>query len=65
MPPRKVFFQIVGIICIVLAILGGFMYPLNTVDIVWVILYEVTIIFAVTGILILIYKKGFDEEASS
>ena len=62
MPPQKVFFQIVGIICIILAILGGFMYPLNTMDILWIILYEVTIFFAVVGILLLIQKEGFDEE---
>ncbi|MHA1666763.1 MAG: hypothetical protein ACTSW7_05265 [Candidatus Thorarchaeota archaeon] len=46
----------------ILAILGGFMYPLNTADILWVILYEVTIFFAVASILVLIQKKGFEEE---
>ena len=62
MPPHKVIFQIVGIICMVLAMLGGFMYPLNTADILWIILYEVTIFFAVVGILVLIQKEGFEEE---
>jgi len=62
MPPHKVIFQIVGIVCMILAILGGFMYPLNTADILWVILYEVTIFFAVASILVLIQKKGFEEE---
>ena len=62
MPPNKVIFQIVGIICIILAMFGAFMYPLNTIDILWVILYEVTIFFAVVGILILIQKEGFEEE---
>lgn len=62
MPPHKVIFQIVGIVCMILAMLGGFMYPLNTADILWVILYEVTIFFAVAGILVLIQKEGFEEE---
>jgi hypothetical protein len=61
MPPNKVFFQIVGIICMILAMLGGFMYPLNTVDILWTILYEITIFFAVVGILVLIHKEGFED----
>jgi len=65
MPPHKVVYQIVGIICMILAMLGAFMYPLNTVDIIWVILYEVTILFAVSGILLLIKKEGFGTEASS
>ena len=65
MPPHKVVFQIVGIICIVLAMLGGLMYPLNTLDILWVILYEVTIFFAVSGILLLIWKEGFEEDPSN
>lgn len=38
------------------------MYPLNTVNILWTILYEVTIFFAVVGILVLIRKEGFEEE---
>ena len=62
MPPHKVIFQIVGIICVALAMLGGFMYPLNTADILWIILYEVTIVFAIVGILVLIQKEGFAEE---
>jgi hypothetical protein len=65
MPPHKDVFQIVGIICIVLAMLGGLMYPLNTMDILWVILYEITIFFAVSGILLLIWKEGFEEEPTS
>jgi hypothetical protein len=46
----------------ILAMLGGFMYPLNTADILWIILYEVTIFFSVGGILLLIQKEGFEEE---
>jgi hypothetical protein len=65
MPPHKVVFQIVGLVCMVLAMLGGLMYPLNTMDILWVVLYEMTIFLGVAGILLLIQYKGFEEEAPS
>ena len=61
MPPPKMVYQIVGIICMILAMLGGLMYPLNTMDILWIILYELTILFGVSGILILIHKEGFEQ----
>ena len=61
MPPHKMVYQIVGIICMILAMLGGLMYPLNTMDILWIILYELTILFGVSGILILIHKEGFEQ----
>ena len=38
------------------------MYPLNTVNFLWIILYEMTIVLAVTGILLLIWREGFDKE---
>jgi len=65
MPPHKVVYQIVGIICMILAMLGGLMYPMNTMDILWIILYELTIFLSVSGILLLIRKEGFTEEVSS
>ena len=64
MPPQKIVYQIVGIICMILAMLGGLMYPLNTMDILWIILYEVTIFISISGILLLIYREGFGEEVS-
>ncbi len=65
MPPHKAVYQIVGIICMILAMLGGLMYPLNTMDILWIILYELTIFLSISGILLLIYRQGFGEEVSS
>jgi membrane-bound ClpP family serine protease len=65
MSPQKVVYQIVGIICMILALLGAFMYPLNTMGIIWVILYEVTILFAVSGILLLIQREGFGADGPS
>jgi len=41
------------------------MYPLDTVDFLWILLYEVTIFLAVTGILLLIRREGFVEEESA
>ena len=49
----------------ILAMLGGVMYPLNTMHILWIILYEVMILFAVFGILYLIRLEGFGEDTSS
>jgi membrane-bound ClpP family serine protease len=43
MPPHKIVYLIIGTICMILAMLGGLMYPLNTMDILWIILYEITI----------------------
>ena len=41
------------------------MYPLNTMDLLWVIIYELTIFFGVTGILLLIQREGYEEEEVS
>ena len=62
MPPHKVVFQIVGLVCMILAMLGGFMYPLNTMDFLWVVIYELTIFIGVSGILLLIQYEGFAED---
>ena len=64
MPPHKVFFQIVGLICMILAMLGGFMYPLNTMDILWVVLYEMVVFLGVSGVLLLIQYEGFEKDPS-
>jgi ABC-type multidrug transport system permease subunit len=65
MPPHKIVFQIVGLVCMILAMLGGFMYPLNTMDPLWIIIYEVTIFFGVSGILLLIQREGYEVEEVS
>ncbi len=64
MPPHKVTFQIVGLICMILAMLGGFMYPLNTMDILWVVLYEMVVFLGVSGVLLLIQYEGFEKDPS-
>jgi hypothetical protein len=65
MPPQKIIFQIVGLTCMILAMLGGFMYPLNTMEFLWIVIYELTIFFAVSGILVLMWHEGFDKEEVS
>jgi len=40
------------------------MYPLNTAHFLWIVLYEMTIFLAVAGILLLIWREGFDKEES-
>jgi len=65
MPPHKIVYQIVGLVCMILAMLGGLMYPLNTMDILWIILYEITVFLGVSAILLLIYHQGYGEEVSS
>lgn len=61
MPPRKIYFQIIGILCVILAIIGGVLYPLNTMHIFWILLYEVTVILGAIGIIMLIYHRGFED----
>ena len=65
MPPHKVVYQIVGLVCMILAMLGGFMYPLNTIEVLWVVIYELTIFLGVSGILLLIQYEGFEKEEPS
>ena len=38
------------------------MYPLNTMEFLWIVIYELTIFFGVSGILLLIQYEGFGEE---
>lgn len=61
MRPRKIFFQIIGILCFILALFGGTVYPLNTMNILWIFLYEIVIILGSLGIIMLIYQRGFEE----
>jgi len=48
----------------ILAMLGGFMYPLNTMDILWVVLYEMVVFLGVSGVLLLIQYEGFEKDPS-
>ena len=62
MPSHRVIFQVVGFICIILAISGSLMYPINMMSIIEIIAYVVAVSFGVSGILYLLYRRGFGEE---
>ncbi|MHA2056937.1 MAG: hypothetical protein ACXACG_08695 [Candidatus Thorarchaeota archaeon] len=56
---RKWLFYLAGLVCIALAIAGGILYPPTSWGILTPILYVSVIVFCTTGILYLIYRKGF------
>lgn len=62
MPPRKTIFQIIVVLCAIMALMGALLYPLNTMHIFWIILYEATVISGTIGIIVLIYHRGFDDK---
>ncbi|MDH4213988.1 MAG: hypothetical protein OEV85_08720 [Candidatus Thorarchaeota archaeon] len=62
MPGHRVIFQVVGVICIMLAIIGGLMYPINMMSIFEFFAYVVTVSLGISGILFLLYRRGFGEE---
>lgn len=65
MPPRRIFFRITALLCFILAIIGGVMYPLNTLHIFWIFLYEAVVILGALGIIALLYRRGFEDSSSS
>jgi TRAP-type C4-dicarboxylate transport system permease small subunit len=62
MPSLRVIFQVLGFICIILAIIGGLMYPMNTMSIFEISAYVVSVSLGISGILFLLYRRGFGEE---
>ncbi|MGD2072480.1 MAG: hypothetical protein PVG65_03225 [Candidatus Thorarchaeota archaeon] len=48
------------IVALFLAISGAFQYPLNTMGIVYILLYELIVVLGCISILFLIYKKGIE-----
>jgi len=45
-----------------LAIIGGLMYPINMMSIFEFFAYVVTVSLGISGILFLLYRRGFGEE---
>jgi ABC-type multidrug transport system permease subunit len=54
--------QVLGVICIALAIIGGMMYPVNTMSAFEIIAYVLTVSAGISGVLFLLYRRGFGEE---
>ncbi|TFF92380.1 hypothetical protein EU545_01165 [Candidatus Thorarchaeota archaeon] len=63
MSPKREWIVILGwIVCIGLALAGASFYPLADQGPVAILAYESVVIFFVTGIALLIYKKGLPEQ---
>jgi hypothetical protein len=58
---RKWLFYLAGLVCIVLATVGGIMYPPTPWGIFTPIIYVSIIVLSTIGILRLIYLRGFPE----
>ncbi len=60
-PNKRWILYIAAIICIALALIGGMMYPLNQLDIISILAYEVVVIFFMLAIIKLIYDRGLPD----
>jgi hypothetical protein len=58
---RKWFFVLAGLVCIVLALAGGILYPPTSWGILTPTLYVSVIVLFSLGILRLVYLRGFPE----
>jgi len=61
-PDRNWILYLATIICLVLVLAGGFMYPMNQRDPLEIILFEVVSIVVILGIMLLIYQKGLPDD---
>ena len=52
---------ITAIVCVILTLVGNFMYPLNEMDILYILAFDVALILGVFGILRLIQKRGLED----
>jgi hypothetical protein len=62
MPAHRLTLQVLGLICIALAVVGGMIYPLNTMSIFEILAYVLSVSAGISGILFLLYRRGFGEE---
>jgi hypothetical protein len=62
MPSHQAIFFVIGIICIMLTIIGGLMYPINMMSIFEFFAYVMSVSLGTLGILYLLYTRGFGEE---
>ena len=61
-PDRYWIIYLTTIICIVLVLAGGFMYPLNLRDPLEIILFEIISIVTILGLMLLIYQRGLPDD---
>lgn len=62
MPAHRLILQVLGLLCITLAIVGGIMYPLNTMSTFEILAYVLSVSAGISGILFLLYRRGFGDE---
>ena len=60
---RQLVIVIAWIICVCLALWGAFTYPLNTLEPVYVVIYEVVVIGWMSLLMLLVYKKGLPSQS--
>jgi len=58
---HRTLFLVIGIICLALTVVGGLMYPVNTMSIFEFSAYVLTVSLGIVGLLFLLYQRGFDE----
>jgi hypothetical protein len=62
MPAHRMTLQVLGLICIGLAVIGGMMYPLSTMSAFEILAYVLSVSAGISGILFLLYRRGFGDE---
>jgi len=63
-PDRYWILIIAAVICVGLAIAGGLMYPLNACGIFEILLFEISVIIVIFGLIRLIYDRGLPDEVT-
>ncbi len=58
---RQYLLIVTGIITVALSLSGGLMYPLVNQGPFMIVIYEIVVILGITGLLLLIYRKGMEE----
>jgi hypothetical protein len=62
MPVHRNTLLVIGIICLALAITGGMMYPMTTMNVFERIAYVLTVSVGISTVLFILYRRGFGEE---
>ena len=57
-PNRDWIIIITATVAIALAVAGAFMYPLNTMELHFILTYELLVVVCILSIMYLIYRKG-------
>jgi len=60
---RRLIIVIAWIVCVCLTLWGAFRYPLNTLEPVYVVMYETVVIGWMSLLMLLVYKKGLPSQS--